>query len=221
MKNVKRLVSALLSVLMLCALLSGCGDGIALDEDGYITLDSAKSLADTAVKNYVNASSSITDEYFFYSSSSGNNVPDLTSDENAIVLYYNTQGSQMLVDGEEYTADDIVVLVSSDGTEVTVIGAPDMTGSPINTGNGVTMSDIEGYWKYDTHDNYYAIIETGEWFLYDMDKTLLASGTSDYSNGILTLSGDNLVENIVITVESFDRMVDNDGDALSRYNPEN
>ena len=116
--KIKKLLASLFAVI-LCLCFSACDNPpeIVLDNQGRVTLDSAKELAQYVVDEHCKVNDY--GEYFYYASTTGEGHSELVYSEDDWLLSFNETGSK-----KDDIKNDIVVYVSSDGTNVCIIGIP-------------------------------------------------------------------------------------------------
>jgi hypothetical protein len=81
---------------------------------------------------------------------------------------------------------------------------------------GTAAEDFYGTWKYDNYEDVVVLNEDGTWDAYSADGTYAGSSNYDFADGKVTLKDGKLNVSAVLSV-SGSKLVDGDGDTLSRY----
>ena len=74
-----------------------------------------------------------------------------------------------------------------------------------------------GMWKYDEYENRYEIKEDGTWSIYVEEMGMVHAGSYDWEDGRLALTFDDGSFLTYLSLDTDDRLYDDDGNSLSRY----
>ena len=79
------------------------------------------------------------------------------------------------------------------------------------------LSPFYGTWKYDEYENRYEIKEDGTWSIYVEEMGMVHAGSYDWEDGRLALTFDDGSFLTYLSLDTDDRLYDDDGNSLSRY----
>ena len=211
--------------LVLCLCFTACGD-IELDQNGNISVDSAKALAQAEMDKYCNENKLAKCKYYMHNY--GEHFPELSSNEKDLFLYFNEAGERKVENGKLDASNDFVVYVSHDGKTVDIIGKPGnnplAVDNDVNKDGGLpstlTLFDFSGDWRQDDGESYYTFGADGTWAEYSLDGEAIYDGTLKIENDILQLCFDDEQVYLEVTFENNNCLEEVGGEKLYPYAPQ-
>lgn len=219
--KIKRFVTLALA-LVFCLCFTACSD-VELDENGCITLDSAKALAQPEVDKYCRENG--LQNYKFYSHTYGEFFPEYSKHEKDIFLSYNEVGERKMKNEKIDISTDVVIYVSHDGKDAHILGTPGNNpfGTKENGGaeipNELTFYDFSGEWMQEEGESYYSFGADGTWSEYDLEGNGIFSGKLEIENSILQLKLSDGQVYLEITFENTNCLEEVGGEKLYPYSP--